>query len=524
MIMFINTTLHIYYTMRRRSLEKEKSVVIRPIHIIGARANDRPSVMELPDYKMKMLEVVTGSRNKDEAIMVLKTMHPGLRELRLRNEIARQYGNANWESDVEKYTKLKQQLYEQYGLKEPTQAEKLETIRDENNLTEAQKYALANMFKTRISNLELAASIQLKLRKTDRNKFSLKMFDDNEKKILDKILPGKAPLEEKATLGELQRVKYELIEKHYMKNENKNGQNLEKKVIYSSALALYNSGECGIETLRHAVREKKEAEILLEFMNREPQHIVVFPDRGLTRGKNSTNEDALLSADIHENGKTKRLDVVFDGVGESDEAASASTMASEVFVLGLLLKSPGSKEDLEMLMSMVDLAIFTSKDPNTGLTASSTTAVAFLSNGKKSIACHAGDSKWMVFRKGKLKHFSADHSIAEDLKKEGLPCPEELEYVIKSALGTGSTYIEPHTLKLKKDDLVLLCSDGISDTVAIDEMEKIFSEEDDAELSESRIFVLAVLRDDHKKEYTSITGNLAYGKLDDKTLIIFKIE
>lgn len=48
----------------RRSAEKAEPVTIRRIHVIGNKPNERPSVMELPDYKNKLIEAATGSKRK----------------------------------------------------------------------------------------------------------------------------------------------------------------------------------------------------------------------------------------------------------------------------------------------------------------------------------------------------------------------------------------------------------------------------------------------------------------------------
>ncbi|NYZ77097.1 protein phosphatase 2C domain-containing protein [Candidatus Micrarchaeota archaeon] len=518
--------------MSGKHVEKQEAVIARPIRVIGDWSKAHLSSIELPDYKMKLIEAVTRSRRKDEAIGILKGMHPGARELKLRTEIAKLYGEDNWEQDVERYTKAMGELRWEYGLRSPDSDEKLEAVRNEDNLSEAQKIALANRFKMGISNLEIAASIQLKLRKTDGKKLSLKMFDENERKILNVLLPGKSPLEEKASSEELERLKKELIEKFYVKIENRSGIYLERKVIYPAALALYNSGECGIETLRQAVREKKEAEILLEFMGREPQHKVEFVERGLTRRKNDVNEDALnrvnedalLSADIHVNGKIKRLDAVFDGVGSSNKASSASSMAVEVFKLGLLLKPPKSTADLELLMGMADLAIFTCRAANVGLDASATTAAVFLLDGKNAAASHAGDSGWKVFRKNKAIYSSIDHSVAAELEKDGHPSEGPRSSVITSALGTSFNHLDSCILDLKKGDVYVLYTDGVGDTVKNEEMGKIFSEEDDVALSETRIFTLARSRNENDKKYPSLTGGIVYGKCDDDTVIAGRVE
>lgn len=513
--------------MREKKVERHPSVITGRIIIVG-----KPSPEKIQTgrsvYEEALVKAVTGMGNDyDEKLAAakLKEMHPGERELRVGTFIAQQYEEEGWELKVKAYEGAKKDLCEKYGLKEPTDKEKLEAVRNSDVLSEVQKLALINRFSFRISELRLAALVQLRLRKTPDEKLDIKKFTSDEKIILDKLLPGKGPLDERAMPVELQRAKNEFIEKFVTKGQY--------RILYPSCNALYKNGNCGIETLRKVVRERKEAEILLEFMGKKTSKVKFREDLTLTKGKSSKdkdriNEDAYLSADIeYADGKKASLDVVFDGVGESEKAHLASSMAVEVFKLGMLLEPPRSEKDLEILTSMSDVAIFLNRDKKVGLCNSSTTAAAVLTNKKKAYVANVGDSRWMVFRNNNRHRQSVDHSIAEDLKRKGLlsheEIPDELSSVIASALGTGFTYLDSDSFNVKKGDVILVCSDGISDVVMPVEMEKLLSE-NPVETAEKMIFDMAVEREKSDKEYETLVSMYVWGKNDDKTLRMKKIE
>ena len=513
--------------MREKRVERHPDVITGKIIIVG-----KPSPEKIQTgrsvYEENLVKAVTGMGDDyDErpATAKLKAMHPGERELRMRTFIAQTYEEEGWELKVKAYEEVEKDLCEKYGLREPTDEEKIQAVRNPGNLSDNQKLALAKRFSHRVSKLRLAALVQLALRKTDNKKLDFKKFTNDEKIIIEKLLPGKGPLEERATHGELERVKYEFIEKFSTEGEY--------RVPYPSCNALYNNGNCGIETLRKVVRERKEAEILLEFMGKKVSKVKFREDLTLTKGKTSKdkhriNEDAYLSADIeYADGRKASFDAVFDGVGESEKAYMASGTAVEVFKLGMLLEPPQNEKDLEILTSMADIAIFLNRDEKVGMGNSSTTAAAVLTNGKKAYTVNAGDSKWIVFRNNNRHRQSVDHSIAEDLKRRGLlsreDTPDELSSVIASALGTGFTYLDSDSFNVKKGDVILVCSDGISDVVMPVEIENILSD-NPVETAEKMIFDTAVERAENDKEYETPVNMYVWGKNDDKTLRIKKIE
>ena len=91
------------------------------------------------------------------------------------------------------------------------------------------------------------------------------------------------------------------------------------------------------------------------------------------------------------------------------------------------------------------------------------------------IYAHVGDSRIYRLRKKKLELLTRDHSLLERwlVKKRTTP-PSPPKNIITQAIGTKKR-VQPElgTCKTEKNDLFLLCSDGLSDTVSLEEIEKI---------------------------------------------------
>jgi len=105
-----------------------------------------------------------------------------------------------------------------------------------------------------------------------------------------------------------------------------------------------------------------------------------------------------------------------------------------------------------------------------------TVVVGLFFNDKLTIA-HVGDSRLYRCRDGKLEQVTQDHSLLQELVSRGFYTPEEAQraaaknYVTR-ALGVEPTVdVEITEVPALKDDLYLLCSDGLSDMVEDDDIQ-----------------------------------------------------
>ncbi|OGH57298.1 MAG: hypothetical protein A3G34_04495 [Candidatus Lindowbacteria bacterium RIFCSPLOWO2_12_FULL_62_27] len=98
-----------------------------------------------------------------------------------------------------------------------------------------------------------------------------------------------------------------------------------------------------------------------------------------------------------------------------------------------------------------------------------TTVVVAVLSGQTLHVAHAGDSRGYVFGKEGLRPVTLDHSVVMDLMRQKKITPEEarrhrLRHVITRTVGK-SDGVEPEssTAKVSPSDVVMLCTDGLTD-------------------------------------------------------------
>jgi protein phosphatase len=101
-----------------------------------------------------------------------------------------------------------------------------------------------------------------------------------------------------------------------------------------------------------------------------------------------------------------------------------------------------------------------------------TTLVAAVIKDSRIYAGHVGDSRLYLFRDRALSRITRDHSLAQDLIDKGFYTEEEAKttsvgHIVTRALGTKAE-VEVDTIEhdALPNDVLLLCSDGLSDMVA----------------------------------------------------------
>ena len=101
--------------------------------------------------------------------------------------------------------------------------------------------------------------------------------------------------------------------------------------------------------------------------------------------------------------------------------------------------------------------------------AMSTTIVGmFLQDGNDgdTTIFNVGDSRLYVFRNKKLTQVSTDHSAFQEWLSQGRPGPEPSRNIILQALGQSSSVAPSvQSERLVSGDLVLMCTDGLTDYV-----------------------------------------------------------
>jgi len=173
-----------------------------------------------------------------------------------------------------------------------------------------------------------------------------------------------------------------------------------------------------------------------------------------------------------------RLLVVADGMGGHHGGEQASRTAVEScaqYVLDMMqwfLKlAPGNEEDFEEELSdclkSVQRKIWKQGGSNIGRMGTTVTMAYLI--WPRMFVVHAGDSRCYLLRGGELKQLTTDHTIAQQLVDSGGMTPDDAalsnwRHVLWNCVGGGDEQVRPEAVRcqLKHDDVIVLCSDGLT--------------------------------------------------------------
>jgi protein phosphatase len=184
------------------------------------------------------------------------------------------------------------------------------------------------------------------------------------------------------------------------------------------------------------------------------------------------------------------LYVLADGMGGYNAGEVASGMATSLIADGLqetwspadLLRmsrdeaKAASERMLREQINRANSAIFTTSQNNPECAGMGTTLVVCLYHDNFMTVAHIGDSRLYRLRGDSMEQVTRDHSLLQEQLDSGLITPEEAKLsqnknLVTRALGIDPT-VEPeiHVYETQKDDIFLLCSDGLSDMVEDEEI------------------------------------------------------
>lgn len=161
-----------------------------------------------------------------------------------------------------------------------------------------------------------------------------------------------------------------------------------------------------------------------------------------------------------------RLYGVADGMGGHKGGEVASTSARDNLLRELEGKTP-SVAALSGAIEEVNRQIYHQQEHDDALTGMGTTlSVLWMSDNFVYIG-HVGDSRVYLLRDGEFKQTTLDHSLVEQLVREGVLTEEEaqnhpMRNIITRAIGTDeSVEVDVVVEERRKGDLWLACSDGL---------------------------------------------------------------
>lgn len=186
-------------------------------------------------------------------------------------------------------------------------------------------------------------------------------------------------------------------------------------------------------------------------------------DQGRVR---ATNEDAY--------GILPNLLAVADGMGGVQAGEVASRMVIETLLLYPFMAR--SAEELVAAIKEANRSIHRAATEKAEWHGMGTTITAALLSGEECHVAQVGDSRAYLVRDGAIRRLTDDHSLVGELVRNGsISAQEALAHphrnLLTRALGTaGEVQVDVKTISLSFDDVLILCTDGLSGLLADEEI------------------------------------------------------
>jgi PPM family protein phosphatase len=179
------------------------------------------------------------------------------------------------------------------------------------------------------------------------------------------------------------------------------------------------------------------------------------------------------------------LFAVADGMGGAQAGEVASRLAASALEGG---DSDGldGPERIDALIQEANRRIYDRASTDPAASGMGTTMTVALVEGMTVAIGHVGDSRAYLVRGEQMEQLTEDHSLVNELLKSGRLSEEEAHVhpqrsVITRAVGTDPDVdVDGFTIEAEEGDVFLLCSDGLSDMVADEEiLELVHANRDD---------------------------------------------
>lgn len=210
--------------------------------------------------------------------------------------------------------------------------------------------------------------------------------------------------------------------------------------------------------------------------------IVAKTDKGIVR---DSNQDAYAVGEFSDE---VVWSVVCDGMGGAAGGNIASALAVKVISDKINasyrdnMKDASIKNMLDSALTAANIEVYDFSVVKPELQGMGTTVVCAIVRDNQAYIAHAGDSRAYVVNRDEITQITTDHSMVQDLLSKGKITSEEAENhpnknIITRAVGVDkSIKIDFAQVDLNDNDVLLLCTDGLSNYVSNDEILEIMSD------------------------------------------------
>lgn len=193
--------------------------------------------------------------------------------------------------------------------------------------------------------------------------------------------------------------------------------------------------------------------------------------------KRSTNEDNFYIDEEN------NFFMVADGMGGHAAGEVASQIAAS-FAADFKIDLSDPLKSLSSLTHKINQEIINKSSSDQDYRGMGTTFASVIIRDKSLYYVNLGDSRIYLYNKNKkqLKKISKDHSLVGKLLREDKITEEEAfnhpkKNIVTQALGLEEKLdLDKGEIEISEDEYILLCTDGLSDMIRNNRMEKIFLE------------------------------------------------
>ena len=209
----------------------------------------------------------------------------------------------------------------------------------------------------------------------------------------------------------------------------------------------------------------------------------------------SMNQDSFLVSENKYNGLN--LYILADGMGGYKGGEIASKVAIQAVSKFITEKFDDISKDKQSILDLLEdaiafanSAIYEESEEDEELQDMGTTLEVLMIYKNKIYIGHIGDSRIYRIRKNKMKKITTDHSYVEKLIQDGEITREEAYHhpkknLLIKALGTDEV-VEPDLIYtvLNKNDILVICSDGLTNMVREEKIFDIIKENADEDVTD----------------------------------------
>lgn len=202
-------------------------------------------------------------------------------------------------------------------------------------------------------------------------------------------------------------------------------------------------------------------------------------DKGLKR---EMNQDVFYT---HKFSEQVGFAIVCDGMGGQSAGNIASEMVCSI-VSGKLVDDEIDKAEQSQISSLIvnaiseaNIQVYTKANIEPGYKGMGTTVVLCAVLNNEAYIANIGDSRVYLLQNGRLHQVTKDHSLVQELLEQGKIEKHEVlthpnKNMITRAVGVSLTVdIDFLSLKFETGSKILLCSDGLTNMISDEEIEKV---------------------------------------------------